>query len=630
MKSKDPVKPNDEELEGYIQQAMNELGRGADKGIEQMTGVSRERYSRFLPKKDNLFSMIREIHSDTVPDGVEFMDEKQHQSATAIVETYGTYLFMKDKFSEIFADYNKYEGISLNPDEEFIQEKLIQAYSLFVATKVGLKRLENLNMDESKISIKTSSYKKIKFDFDEVGKNMNKQLKDSFTGTLSYFQQKGAKISSDDFATITKAVLESVNEKIIKHEAKDGRYKSLLDVIDNEAIEIKGIGFKGFSEVAEQKGKDVSDMPTLDMVIGMKELKEKGTDAINRVMTYDIESQENSIPVGQQKFQVHGKSGVGKGFCLMALARYAVEMGKDLNKPVNIIMMSPEKFKSSYMNESANNLVKMFNELYDPNSINICFAEEIDTMIAGRDAAKQAGRIEEGAVTGAFLRMLSTTNVSPKGNWLFFSDTNYIIDDPAVKSRLGRVIQAIGAQQPEEFTSMFKDVHLREGVEQGYLDIDDQGWQKIGELCSQYENEVDFSGRDVENICDEITGYANDFKITEEFLKMPYKEQVAYAAKNPTFKTVDTDYLYNNIKNYVESKKAAVDREAEERKKKKVDEWKEMDEAMEMYKPYKVQQFKKLADDLLPQDIAVRIYEFLPHAEAAKEEYAKKEEKKDE
>jgi hypothetical protein len=562
------------------------------------------------------------MDSSVVPKEVSFIDDIQHQTTMAIVETYATYMFIKDKFAEIISDTNKFSEIKPTPEQERLQEKFLQVYSLYVATSVGLKKVEKIDDTKSTIKIKTSQYKKMDFSFDKIGKEMNTQIKDSFINTLDFLQSNQNIKSSEDYAVLVRGVLEGLKEKI-NFERQDGMYKELQDLVSKESFNIHGVTFRGFDK-AERKGYDVGNWPKLEMVIGMDAVKNKGVQIIKKLMTYDVETKENAIHPGEQKLNVVGDSGVGKGFCITALCRYAVERAEELGKPINIIMMSPDKFKTSYMNESANNLMNLFLELYDSKSINIGIMEEIDTAISSRSSAKKEGRGEEANVTGAFLRATSTTYMSTLGNWMLITDTNEQVDDPAMKTRLGEVIIARGAETPNDFIRMLRDVHLKEGTKLKYLTVKDDEWNEIGELCSKYQKEAKLSGRDIENMSRSLKAYANNFEISDEFLKMDLEKQKEYITKNLVYNAVDKNMIIDKVTTYMTSLKEANDREAKDRREKRIQEWKEMDEATAMYEPTRLVLFKQLASKYLPTTIYNSLMVYLPLAEQEK----KKEEEK--
>ena len=143
-KQNSPAKPNDDELKKYVITSLLELSgidtKTSDNNIDVKTAAKtldvtstdslinsaqrisdRFRDRSYTPtsslltvrpvKNVSLFDIVNNMNSSLVPKNIPFIDDIQHQTTMAIVETYATYMFVKDKFSEIISDTNKFAEI---------------------------------------------------------------------------------------------------------------------------------------------------------------------------------------------------------------------------------------------------------------------------------------------------------------------------------------------------------------------------------------------------------------------------------------------------------------------------------------------------------------------------------------
>lgn len=568
--------------------------------------------------RSNLLNMVADLTAKTVPSGIDFYDKTQYQTLTGVRDFLAAYNYTVDSLEDTFLDYNKYAEVKPGAEGERIQQKLIQTYALYVATSVGLSEMELIKDVDSRLNIKLADYKKIPLSFDKLGDEMNDQIILIYRNAFNKTEEDGSKHikSGDDLAKFTKGYFEAIKDLTI-FEKDDGLYKKYLDIIEKAPFSLNGMTFKGFQSTNEIKSLDITNLPKLEYVIAMDDVKKAGIKMINNVMHYDFEEKKNAKDPFVQVLYVPGPSGCGKTFTAEALMRYAIELGKKYNKPVNAFILTPDMFKSSYQNETANKLNDIFqNKLYNENSINIMYIADFDTIVTSRKQAEAANRIEDVGTAGVWLSNLSGSKRPQKGFWCMIADTNYQVNDDAMLNRLGKPVIGVGAKTSEEFQALMK-VSLRDGFKanKNYIKVEDKEWKELGDLCSEYEEKYDLSGRDIRNIGEALMDYANDFEMPEEVMGMKYKEQLDYILSKQTYKDITKEHIVAELDDYVQNRKAAKDREREEEKEKMIKEWRLVHEARGEYakenEEMRKENFLEEMRHFMPEEMHAAVYQIV-------------------
>lgn len=190
---------------------------------------------------------------------------------------------------------------------------------------------------------------------------------------------------------------------------------------------------------------------------------------------------------------------------------------------------------------------------------------------------------------------------------MIYADTNYQVNDPALLGRLGQPIIASGPKTQDDLIALMR-IELKDGFlpNKNYVKLKDKEWKEVGKLAEEYAAEANLSGRDVRNICETLSNHANQFKLPKGFQGWSYQKQLDHKAKHQVYKPITAGMLKKELNTYVESVKAAVDREQEEKKAKIIEDLHLTREAYASDEESRISLFRELAAQI-PKDQMVSI-----------------------
>lgn len=345
-------------------------------------------------------------------------------------------------------------------------------------------------------------------------------------------------------------------------------YKELLEKTGLDAPhEVKGVIFTGFKARDSKQEKLALKHVTLDMVVGNEEFIEKGKTLVENVLAYSFDAPDGGKnPMGDfpQLIMSFGEPGGGKTLTAYALLNYFTKLAKENGIPFLTKVIRKSDWTSSYQYASAQNLVNVFNEVFNYDGVAGIYWPDFDTAFQARDSPDI--RAEEKDNLNVIFGLLDGTIGPRNGKWFIILDANYMDPKNMDKATFSRLMEenaeVKGPEKPEHYTKLCKDILLKD--QKKFLTLKKEAWEEFGKKCHGYK----LSGRAIEKISKRTAAHISKFEKPEGFLKMSYEEKLKVTEERS--RKVDSKWLMSTLENYVKFQKKRDEREAFEKAEKEL------------------------------------------------------------
>jgi SpoVK/Ycf46/Vps4 family AAA+-type ATPase len=327
-------------------------------------------------------------------------------------------------------------------------------------------------------------------------------------------------------------------------------------------VTIVGYRYDGL-EVREQTD-DSSQLMSVgvDEIVGNEEYVDAGLRLARDVAGYDFDAGRNPKKINPVLFGL-GRPGSGKTITAHAVGNYFLRYCEERDVPARFRVIRRTEWASSYQNASARNLVRIFKEeVYGFEGVCGVYWPDIDTAFASRGS--QGLRMEEKQNLGAVFGIFDGTLLPKDGKWFLMCDANTLHMDEATISRIAQnPVSVEGPTEPDEYVTLIREIMLADL--EPFVPESESDWTRIGEVAASN----DLSGRNMESVCNNIRAHIQDFEYPDRYFdaNAEEREQIIRELCRP----VDADRVVAFIEDYVEFRRDAEERAAEERFQKEVD-----------------------------------------------------------
>lgn len=318
-------------------------------------------------------------------------------------------------------------------------------------------------------------------------------------------------VSSAFFQLVTNA---------IRFQIEDVEFERHRRAIEKIPVEVCGRGYRGLdpstTAVEEEPAELLPVWP--DDVVGNKEYLAAGLRLARDVAGFDFETGRNPKKINPVLF-AQGSPGCGKTITAHAIGNYFLQYCKERGVAARFLVIRRTDWASSFQNASASQLIKIFKEqVHGFQGVVGVYWPDIDTAFAAR--SDPGMRSEESNILGASFGIFDGTLIPKNGKWFLMCDANYMNMDEATLSRISQDPHKIkGPSSAEDFVELMRDKKLKEFIDM--LSLNEEEWLKVGQLCLDYE----FSGRNVEAICQSILTRIQDVEPPPEYYKVGFAER---------------------------------------------------------------------------------------------------------
>jgi SpoVK/Ycf46/Vps4 family AAA+-type ATPase len=355
------------------------------------------------------------------------------------------------------------------------------------------------------------------------------------------------------FGLLRRAVLNYIDNSSIK---------PLRDSLAGRQVTVLGYTYDGL-EVREQSD-DRSQLMAVSVedIVGNEAYVEAGLRLARDVAGYDFDAGRNPKKLNPVLFGL-GRPGSGKTITAHAVGNYFLDYCRERDVPARFRVIRRTEWASSYQNASARNLVRIFKEeVYGFDGVCGVYWPDIDTAFASRGS--QGLRMEEKQNLGAVFGIFDGTLLPKDGKWFLMCDANTLHMDEATISRIAQnPVSVEGPTEPEEYVTLVREIML--GDLGPFIPENADEWQRIGEVAAK----SGLSGRNMESVCNNIRSHIQDFEYPDRYFDADAseREQIIRELCRP----VDVDQIIGFVDDYVEFRRDAEERDAEEQFQKEVD-----------------------------------------------------------
>lgn len=352
----------------------------------------------------------------------------------------------------------------------------------------------------------------------------------------------------------------------VKDIVDDVEYERHRAALESMRVDVCGRHYAGFdfsatSAESEEPG-ELLPIHYTD-IVGNKEYIDAGLRLARDVAGFDFETGENPKKLNPVLFG-QGSPGCGKTVTAHAVGNYFLEYCRQRNVPARFLVIRRTDWASSYQNASANRLVEIFKEEVQnyPGVVGV-YWPDIDTAFAARSSPGL--RAEESNILGASFGIFDGTLIPKNGKWFLICDANFMNMDEATLSRISQDPHKIlGPVTVEDYVELMRDKKLNEFAD--LMELNDEEWAKIGQLCIDFN----FSGRNVDNICQKIQVEIQDVEPPDEYYEADFatRKQILKDLAKP----VDYARLNEMMKAYKQFETIASEQVEQERFQSRVEE----------------------------------------------------------
>ena len=307
----------------------------------------------------------------------------------------------------------------------------------------------------------------------------------------------------------------------VRDHISDAEFERHTRALEQLAVDICGRHYRGLSPIAssaedEEPGELLPIQP--DDIVGNQEYLEAGLRLARDVAGFDLAVGNNPKKLNPVLFG-QGSPGCGKTITAHAIGNYFLDYCRQRGVPARFIVIRRTDWASSFQNASANQLVKIFKEeVQGFHGVVGIYWPDIDTAFAAR--SDPGMRSEESNILGASFGIFDGTLIPKNGKWFLICDANYMNMDEATLSRITQDPYKIrGPESPEDFVELMLDKKMSEFKEM--LQLDQEQWLKVGQTCIDFE----FSGRNVDSICQKILVEIQDVTPPDEYYQVGFEER---------------------------------------------------------------------------------------------------------
>lgn len=307
----------------------------------------------------------------------------------------------------------------------------------------------------------------------------------------------------------------------VQDQAVDSEFERHRRALEKIPTEVCGRCYHGFqpqvTTAVEEEPAELLPVTPED-IVGNKEFLAAGLRLARDVAGFDLTTGKNPKKLNPVLFG-QGSPGCGKTVTAHAIGNYFLNYCRQRNVPAKFLVIRRTDWASSFQNASATQLVKIFKEEVQAfKGVVGVYWPDIDTAFAARSDPGMRG--EESNILGASFGIFDGTLIPKNGKWFLICDANYMNMDEATLSRISQDPHKIlGPTTKEDFVELMRDKKLRDF--QDMLPLTEDEWLKLGEKCLQAE----FSGRNVESICQKILTEIQDVEPPEEYYQVDFEQR---------------------------------------------------------------------------------------------------------
>lgn len=306
----------------------------------------------------------------------------------------------------------------------------------------------------------------------------------------------------------------------VRHQLEDVEFERHRKATEKLKVEVCGRGYRGLepstTAVEEEPAELLPVWP--EDVVGNREYLAAGIRLARDVAGFDFEAGRNPKKLNPVLFG-QGSPGCGKTVTAHAIGNYFLKYCKDRGVAARFLVIRRTDWASSFQNASATQLIKIFKEQVHgfPGVVGV-YWPDIDTAFAAR--SDPGMRSEESNILGASFGIFDGTLIPKNGKWFLICDANYMNMDEATLSRISQDPHKIkGPVTPDDFVELMRDKKLKDFIDM--LHLDEGEWLRVGQLCINFE----FSGRNVEAICQNILTKIQDVEPPPEYYQVGFAER---------------------------------------------------------------------------------------------------------
>lgn len=306
----------------------------------------------------------------------------------------------------------------------------------------------------------------------------------------------------------------------VKSQVEDVEFERHRRAVEKLPVEVCGRGYRGLEPSTTAKEEEPAELLPVwpEDVVGNQEYLAAGLRLARDVAGYDFEVGRNPKKLNPVLFG-QGSPGCGKTITAHAIGNYFLKYCKDRGVAARFLVIRRTDWASSFQNASATQLIKIFKEqVHGFNGVVGVYWPDIDTAFAAR--SDPGMRSEESNILGASFGIFDGTLIPKSGKWFLMCDANYMNMDEATLSRISQDPHKIkGPNSAEDFVELMRDKKLKDFIDM--LQLSEEEWLQIGQLCIDSE----FSGRNVEAICQSILTRVQDVEPPPEYYQVGFAER---------------------------------------------------------------------------------------------------------